>query len=98
MNGHKPSRVITMSQEEPPFEIIINGVIGWDERSITTNQPMQPEIGNLSKGKTYFPKVSRATLRNTNRREHYLTNIQIGNIRQSHGSRTTTYEYLKTAP
>jgi hypothetical protein len=98
MNGHKLSRVITMSQEEPPFEIIINGVIGWDERSITTNQPMQPEIGNLSKGKTYFPKVSRATLRNTSRREHYLTNIQIGNIRQSHGSRTTTYEYLKTAP
>ena len=98
MNGHKLSRVITMSQEEPPFEIIINGVIGWDERSITTNQPMQPEIGNLSKGKTYFPKVSRATLRNTSRREHYLTNIQIANIRQSHGSRTTTYEYLKTAP
>ena len=50
-----------MSQEEPPVEIVINGVIGWDERSITTNQPMQPEIGNLSKGKTYFPKVSRAT-------------------------------------
>ena len=87
-----------MNQEESPFEIIINGVIGWDERTITTNQPMQPEIGNLSKGKTYFPKVSRATLRNTNRREHYLTNIQIGNIRQSHGSRTTTYEYIKTAP
>ncbi len=87
-----------MNQEEPPFEIVINGVIGWDERSITTNQPMQPEIGNLSKGKTYFPKVSRATLKNTRRGEHYLTNIQIGNIRQSHGSRTTTYEYVKTAP
>ena len=28
-----------MSQEEPPIEIIINGVIGWDERSITTNNP-----------------------------------------------------------
>jgi hypothetical protein len=86
-----------MSQEEPPVEIVINGVIGWDERSITTNQPMQREIGNLSKGKTHFPKVSRATLRNTSGREHYLTNIQMGNIRQSHGSRTTTYEYVKTA-
>jgi hypothetical protein len=87
-----------MSQEEPPVEIVINGVIGWDERSITTNQPMQPEIGNLSKGKTRFPKVSRATLKHSNKREDYLTNIQIGYIRQSHGSRTTTYEYVKTAP
>jgi hypothetical protein len=86
-----------MSQEEPPIEIIIDGVIGWDERSITTNQPMQPEIGNLSKGKTRLPKVSRATLRHSNKREDYLTNIQIGNIRQSHGSRTTTYEYVKAA-
>lgn len=86
-----------MSQEEPPFEIVINGVIGWDERSITTNQPIQPEIGNLSKGKTYLQKISCATLKNTSRGEHYLTNIQIGNIRQSHGSRTTTYEYVKTA-
>ncbi|MGH9989259.1 MAG: hypothetical protein ACREAS_02370 [Nitrososphaera sp.] len=86
-----------MSQEEPPLDIVINGVIGWDEHSITTNQPMQPEIGNLSKGKTYFPKVSRATLKHSNKREDYLTNIQIGNIRQSHGSRTTTYEYEKTA-
>ena len=87
-----------MSQEEPPLDIVINGVIGWDERSITTNQPMQPEIGNLSKGKTYFPKVSRATLKYPGKREDYLTNIQIGYIRQSHGSRTTTYEYEKTAP
>jgi hypothetical protein len=87
-----------MSQEEPPIEIIINGVIGWDEHSITTNQPMQPEIGNLSKGKTHFPKVSRATLKRTGRGENYLTNIKIGNIRQSHGSRTTTYEYVKAAP
>jgi hypothetical protein len=87
-----------MSQEEPPFEIVINGVIGWDERSITTNQPMQREIANLSKGKTHFPKVSRATLKRTDRGEDYLTNIQIGYIRQSHGSRTTTYEYVKTAP
>ena len=87
-----------MSQEEPPLDIVINGVIGWDERSITTNQPMQPEIRNLSKGKTYFPKVSRATLKHSSKREDYLTNIQIGNIRQSHGSRTTTYEYVKTAP
>ena len=87
-----------MSQEEPPIEIIINGVIGWDERSITTNQPMQPEIRNLSKGKTHFPKVSRATLKHSSKREHYLTNIQLGNIRQSHGSRTTTYEYVKAAP
>ncbi len=87
-----------MSQEEPPIEIIINGVIGWDERSITTNQPMQPEIRNLSKGKTYLPKVSRATLKHSNKREDYLTNIQIGNIRQSHGSSTTTYEYVKAAP
>jgi hypothetical protein len=87
-----------MSQEEPPIEIIINGVIGWDERSITTNQPMQPEIGNLSKGKTGFPKVSRVTLKHSNKREDYLTNIQIGYIRQSHGSRTTTYEYVKAAP
>ncbi len=87
-----------MSQEKPPFEIVINGVIGWDDHSITTNQPMQPEIGNLSKGKTYFSKVSRATLKNASGREHYLTNIQMGNIRQSHGSRTTTYEYVKTAP
>jgi hypothetical protein len=88
-----------MSQEEePPIEIIINGVIGWDEHSITTNQPMQPEIGNLSKGKTHFPKVSRATLKHSNKREDYLTNIQIGNIRQSHGSRTTTYEYIKAVP
>jgi hypothetical protein len=87
-----------MSQEEPPLDIVINGVIGWDERSITTNQPMQPEIGNLSKGKTCFSKVSRATLKNTSRGEDYLTNIQIGYIRQSHGSRTTTYEYVKTAP
>jgi hypothetical protein len=87
-----------MSQEEPPFEIIMNGVIGWDDRSITTNQPIQPEIKNLSKGTPYLSKVSRATLRNTNGREHYLTNIQIGNIRQSYGSRTTTYEYVKTAP
>jgi hypothetical protein len=85
-----------MSQEEPPLDIVINGVIGWDERSITTNQPIQPEIGNLSKGKTYFPKVSRATLKRTGRGENYLTNIRIGNIRQSHGSRTTTYEYEKT--
>ena len=85
-------------QEEPQIEITINGVIGWDERSITTNQPMQPEIGYLSKGKTHFPKVSRATLKHSNKREDYLTNIQIGNIRQSHGSRTTTYEYLKAAP
>jgi len=87
-----------MSQEEPPIEIIINGVIGWDQRSITTNQPMQREIGNLSKGKTHFPKVSRATLKHSNKREDYLTNIQIGNIRQTHGSRTTTYEYVKAAP
>jgi hypothetical protein len=87
-----------MGQEEPPIEIIINGVIGWDERSITTNQPMQLEIGNLSKGKTHFPKVSRATLKHSNKREDYLTNIQIGNIRQSHGSRATTYEYIKDAP
>ena len=87
-----------MSQEEPPIEIIINGVIGWDEHSITTNQPMQPEIGNLSKGKTHLFKVSRATLKYPNKREVYLTNIQIGNIRQSHGSRTTTYEYAKVAP
>jgi hypothetical protein len=87
-----------MSQEEPPIEIVINGVIGWDEHSITTNQPMQPEIGNLSKGKTYFPKVSRATLKHSSKREDYLTNIQIGNIRQSHGSSTTTYEYIKAAP
>ena len=87
-----------MSQEEPPIEIIINGVIGWDERSITTNQPMQPEIRNLSKGKTNFQKVSRATLKHSSKREHYLTNIQLGNIRQSHGSRTTTYEYVKAAP
>jgi hypothetical protein len=87
-----------MSQEEPPIEIIINGVIGWDERSITTNQPMQPEIGNLSKGKTHSPKVSHATLKHSSKRENYLKNIQIGNIRQSHGSRTTTYEYVKTAP
>ena len=87
-----------MSQEEPPVEIVINGVIGWDEHSITTNQPMQPEIGNLSKGKTYFPKVSRATLKHSSKREDYLTNLQIGNIRQSHGSRTTTYEYVKAVP
>jgi hypothetical protein len=87
-----------MSQEEPPLDIVINGVIGWDEHSITTNQPMQPEIGNLSKGKTHFPKVSRATLKRTGRGENYLTNIRIGNIRQSHGSRTTTYEYVKAAP
>ena len=87
-----------MSQDEPPVEIVINGVIGWDEHSITTNQPMQPEIGNLSKVKTGSPKVSRATLKHTNKREDYLTNIQIGNIRQSHGSRTTTYEYVKAAP
>jgi hypothetical protein len=87
-----------MSQEDPPLDIVINGVIGWDERSITTNQPMQPEIRNLSKGKTYFPKVSRVTLKQTGRGENYLTNIQIGNIRQSHGSRTTTYEYVKIAP
>jgi hypothetical protein len=87
-----------MSQEEPPVEIVINGVIGWDERSITTNQPMQREIGNLSKGKTHFPKVSRATLKYPNKREDYLTNIQIGYIRQSHGSSTTTYEYVKAAP
>ena len=86
-----------MSQEEPPLDIVINGVIGWDERSITTNQPMQHEIGNLSKGKTHFPKVSRATLKRTGRGENYLTNIKIGNIRQSHGSRTTTYEYVKAA-
>jgi hypothetical protein len=84
-----------MSQEEPPLNIVINGVIGWDERSITTNQPMQPEIATLSKGKTHFPKVSRATLKHNGRGENYLTNIQIGNIRQSHGSRTTTYEYVK---
>ncbi len=87
-----------MSQEEPPVEIVINGVIGWDEHSITTNQPMQPEIGNLSKGKIHFPKVSRATLKHSSKREDYLTNIQIENIRQSHGSRTTTYEYVKAAP
>ncbi|MDQ3836171.1 MAG: hypothetical protein M3270_04465 [Thermoproteota archaeon] len=87
-----------MSQEEPPVEIVINGVIGWDERSITTNQPIQPEIRNLSSGKTHFPKVLRATLKHSSKREAYLTNIQIGNIRQSHGSRTTTYEYVKTAP
>lgn len=87
-----------MSQEEPPFEIVINGVIGWDERSITTNQPMQPDIRNLSKEKAYLPKISRATLKNNSRGEDYLTNIQIGNIRQSHGSRTTTYGYVKTAP
>jgi hypothetical protein len=87
-----------MSQEEPPIEIIIKGVIGWDEHSITTNQTMQHEIGNLSKGKTHFPKVSRATLKHSSKRENYLKNIQIGNIRQSHGSRTTTYEYVKTAP
>lgn len=87
-----------MSQEEPPIEIIINGVIGWDERSITTNQPMQPEIRNLSKGKTRFPNISRATLKHSNKREDYLTNIQIGYIRQSHGSRTTTYEYVKATP
>jgi hypothetical protein len=85
-------------EQQPPIEIIINGVIGWDERSITTNQPMQPEIGNLSKGKTGFPKVSRATLKHSSKREDYPTNIQIGKIRQSHGSRTTTYEYIKTAP
>jgi hypothetical protein len=84
-----------MSQEEPSIEIIINGVIGWDERSITTNQPLQPEIGNLSKGKTHLPKVSRAILKHPSKRENYLTDIQIGNIRQSHGSRTTTYEYAK---
>jgi hypothetical protein len=87
-----------MSQEERPIEIIINGIIGWDAHSITTNQPMQPEIRNLSKGKIHPPKVSRATLKYSNKREYYLTNIQIGNIRQSHGSRTTTYEYAKTAP
>ncbi|HJU35005.1 MAG TPA: hypothetical protein VJ695_07770 [Nitrososphaera sp.] len=87
-----------MSQEQPPFEIVINGVIGWDDHSITTNQPMQPEIGNLSKGKTYFSKVSRATLKNKSGYDQYLTNIQMGNIRQSHGSRTTTYEYVKIAP
>jgi len=86
-----------MSQEKPPFEIVINGVIGWDDHSITTNQPMQREIGNLSKGKTHFPKVSRATLKYPSKREDYLTNIQIGYIRQSHGSRTTTYEYVKAA-
>jgi hypothetical protein len=86
-----------MSQEEPPLEITINGVIGWDEHSITTNQPMQPEIGNLSKGKTHFPKISHATLKRSNRREAYLTNIQIADIRQSHGSSTTTYEYIKAA-
>jgi hypothetical protein len=56
-----------MSQEEPPVEIVINGVIGWDEHSITTNQPMQPEIGNLSKGKTHFPKVSRVTLKHSSK-------------------------------
>jgi hypothetical protein len=87
-----------MSQEEPPFEIVINGVIGWDERSITTNQPMQLDIRNLSKEKNILPKISRAILKNNKRGEDYLTNIQIGNIRQSHGSRTTTYEYVKTVP
>jgi hypothetical protein len=87
-----------MSQEEPPIEIIINGVIGWDERSITTNRPLQPEIANLSKEKAHFPKVSRATLKHSSKREDYLTNVQIGNIRESHGSRTTTYEYVKAAP
>jgi hypothetical protein len=87
-----------MNQEESQFEIIINGVIGWDEHTITTNQPMQPEIGKLSKEKTNLPKISRATLKNNNKSESYLTNIQIGNIRQSHGSSTTTYEYIKTAP
>jgi hypothetical protein len=87
-----------MSQEESPLDIVINGVIGWDDRSITTNQPMQPEIKNLSKGKAYIPKVSRATLKHTGRGDHYLTNIQLVNIRQSHGSRTTTYEYVKTTP
>jgi hypothetical protein len=45
-----------------------------------------------------LPKISRATLKNNNKGESYLTNIQIGNIRQSHGSRTTTYEYIKTTP
>jgi hypothetical protein len=39
-----------MSQEEPPVEIVINGVIGWDERSITTNQPMQREISKQKRG------------------------------------------------
>ncbi len=52
-----------MNQEEPPIEIVINGVIGWDERSITTNQPIRPEIRNLSKAKIHFPKVSRVTLK-----------------------------------
>jgi hypothetical protein len=86
-----------MSQEEPPIEIIINGVIvGMNAR--LPNQPTQLEIGNLSKGKTHFPKVSRATLEHSNKREDYLTNIQIGNIRQSHGSRATAYEYVKDAP
>jgi hypothetical protein len=87
-----------MNQEEPPIEIVINGVIGWDERSITTNQPIQPEIRNLSKAKTHFPKVSRVTLKYLSKREGYLINIQMGNIRQSHGSSTTTYEYVKAAP
>jgi hypothetical protein len=86
-----------MSQEEPAIEIIINGVVGWDEHSITTNQPLQPEIGNLFKGKTNSPKVSRATLKHPSKREDYLTNIQVGSIRQSHGSRTTTYEHVKAA-
>jgi hypothetical protein len=87
-----------MSQEEPSIEIIINGVIGWDEHSITTNQPIQPEIRNLSKGKSHIPKVSRATLKHPSKREDHLTNIQIENIRQSHGSRTTTYEYVNATP
>jgi hypothetical protein len=67
-----------MNQEESPLDIVINGVIGWDDRSITTNEPMQAEIKNLSKGKTYLPKVSCATLKHAGRGDHYLTNIQIG--------------------
>lgn len=87
-----------MSQEQPPLEIVTHGVTYWDNHLIITNQLMQPEIANLSKGKAEISKISKATLKLATGREHYLTNIQIGNIRQNHGSQITTYEYVKTAP
>lgn len=88
-----------MSQE-PPLELEINGVLDWDDNTITTNQPEQSDIGRFLEGGggTVLPRISRVTLMLEDGGRKFLTNISITGIHQHHGTETTTYDYVKTDP
>lgn len=87
--------------QQQPLEVIIRGVIDWNENQIVTNQPEQPEISNLLRGGergTMLPRITRATLMLADGGREFLTNISFTAMRSSTGTQTTTYGYTKVGP